>query len=110
VNDIDGGLSGSSQALWFPAAAGLALVISISTGFLGMKLAGKSTGRVADESDLEPGPGVDGLDALRDGDFQGALGRSVVEMRHSFTRDVQSIWQATPAWSIPRFIARMVWR
>jgi hypothetical protein len=86
------------------------LVISISTGFLGMKLAGKSTGRVADESDLEPGPGVDGLDALRDGDFQGALGRSVVEMRHSFTRDVQSIWQATPAWSIPRFIARMVWR
>ena len=109
VNDIDGGLSGGAQALWFPIAASLALVTSIATGFLGRRVTGKAGGQVSGEIDMER-PGVGGLDALRDGDFQSAIGRSVAEMRRSLRLDLQSIWLSTPAWAIPRLVARMIWR
>lgn len=110
VNDVDGGLSGGGQAVWFPAATGIALVISIAAGFVGLKLRGREPGHVATDSELDPSPGADGLDALRDGDFQGALGQSVGSMRATFRRDAITAWNSAPSWTLPKLIAKRLGR
>ena len=110
INDIDGGLSGGDQALWFPVATGLALTLSIASGFVGMKFRSGVPGHISTDDELEPRAGEDGLDALKDGDFQGALGQSLGEMNRTFRRDAVAAWSAAPSWALPKFIARRLGR
>lgn len=66
INDVNGGLSGSSQALWFAAGAGAAIATTYALGSI-----------VNFRSNSPTGGPSEGIEALKGAAFHRALGRSL---------------------------------
>ena len=72
INDVDGGLSGTAQAIWFPAGFAGALLLTLAVGSVFARLR-RPAGRSA-------GP-EDGLEGLRTRGYPAVLGRSLAALR-----------------------------
>jgi len=98
VNDVDGGLSGTGQATWFPLSALIAVVVSLGAGALNRKLFPERMNSAAAGS---PVPGeADGVDLLTTGSYLGALKTSWPKFRYNLHRDAAALFDASDRWSI----------
>jgi hypothetical protein len=99
MNDIDGGLSGTGQATWFPLSAAIAVVISLGAGMVNRKLfPGSYAAPVADDED-----GVETIGRLG---YAEALKRSWNRFRRDLPGDAAELLAASDRWSI----TALAWR
>jgi hypothetical protein len=108
VNDVDGGLSGTGQATWFPLATLIAVVISLIAGSIHRKLF--PAAMTAADNDGPAGDEPDGLDALDRHDYPGALSRSWSKFRRDLPADASRLLAAADRWSITAFLWRRLKR
>ena len=98
VTDIDGGLSGTGQATWFPLSALIAAVVSLAAGSINRRL---FQGRMRAAAGAEAGDGdEDGLESLASHDYPGALKRSWRKFRHDLPADASRMLAVADPWSI----------
>lgn len=83
VNDINGGLSGMQQAIWFPSGVAAAFVVSLIAGSVSARLDGGS-GEGSEDSGLED---EDGLGLMKRFGYLGALRRSWPTFRANWSSD-----------------------
>ena len=98
VNDVDGGLSGTDHARWFPMAMALALVTSLAGGTVMLWLFPAAHPPAASEP-------VDGLAGLSTRPYLTALRTSLPDLRASIKDDAESELARHPR-SIFGWIAR----
>lgn len=99
VNDVDGGLSGTGQATWFPLSALIAGIVSIAVGTLNRKLfPGRMTADAA-RSDAVDGE-VDGIERLTNDSYPSALKASWARFRHDLPADAAALLHRADRWSI----------
>ena len=80
VNDINGGLSGTQQAIWFPGGVAAAFVVSLAAGAVSARLAGRG----GEDSGVED---EDGLGLMKRLDYLRALRRSWSTFRANWSTD-----------------------
>ncbi len=102
VNDVDGGLSGTDHARWFPIAAALALAVSLAGGTLAVRLFPPSP------SGTDSGPDV-GLGNLSEMSYAASLRSTLPELHRTFLDDARAGLAAHPG-SIFGRIAKLVSR
>lgn len=105
VNDIDGGLSGTGQATWFPLGAAIAVALSLAIGTLNRKLFPTAMARASGSYDDD----ADGLDATRQMGYPDALKRSWRRFKRELPEDAESELAKSDRWSIT-VIAWRRWR
>ncbi len=99
VNDIDGGLSGTGQATWFPLSAVIAVVLSIAAGTVNrrlfpMRMAEEAAATEAADAD------IDGIDLLVTHSYRSALSRSWQRFRRDLRADAGALLSASDRWSV----------
>jgi len=103
VNDIDGGLDGTKQAIWFPLAAILAFAVSAVVGTLSVKILMKdaASDATAKDNDLEITGGLAGM-VLRS--YFANLPDSLRSLRSEIVDDWRTGLHAADKWSLFRMI------
>ena len=105
INDIHGGLSGSDQAMWFPAGMVAALALTLAGGGVRSRLRQAGAG---DRPDGRNGP--DGLDGLATHAYPSVLRRSLVFIASSWRDDLRREFDASRyRYGVPARLAS-VWR
>ncbi len=89
VNDVDGGMSGTDHARWFPIATALAALASLAGGAIMVKLFPPAQAG-------EDGPRQDGLPGLAGASYLAALSSSLPLLRRSFMDDLRRDLYAHP--------------
>ncbi|MDA0232698.1 MAG: hypothetical protein O3B04_03350 [Chloroflexi bacterium] len=104
VNDIDGGLSGTGQATWFPLAALIAFCVSITAGAANRRL---FPARMARMTPISPGTDAsegiddeDGIALLRRRSYPGALKTSWRRFRRELPADAMTLLAQADRWSV----------
>jgi hypothetical protein len=97
VNDIDGGLSGTGQATWFPLSTLIAVIVSLGAGSLNRRL---FPGMVPPRRDRAAGRGEDGLEALSGHDYPQALKQSWSKFKEDLPADASRALDESDSWSI----------
>ena len=92
VNDIDGGLSGTGQATWFPLSALIAVVVSLTVGTINMRLFSRSDRASASDAD--------GIELLSDSSYISALKQSWQRYHSEFKSNSQELLARADSWSI----------
>ena len=104
VNDIQGGVSGTAQAIWFPIGVVTALALCLLAGALRERWA-RSRGPAAVEGET-----LDGLDGLKTHGYQSVLPGSWAVFRREFRVEVAREFDAERhRYGLPARIARL-WR
>lgn len=96
VNDVDGGLSGTGQATWFPLSALIALIVSIAAGTANRRL---FTGRMSPEGLAVP-TDADGLDLVVTRSYWSALSASWRNFKRELPGDAAALLKKADRWSI----------
>lgn len=104
VNDVDGGLSGTGQATWFPLAALIAGCVSVVAGAINRKLF-PSLMRLETDDEADPGE-VDGLALMKQHSYFGALARSWPRFKRDLPSDASKLLARSDGWSV----SVQVWR
>lgn len=97
VNDVDGGLSGTGQATWFPLSALIAVIVSLAAGTLNRKL---FTERMRDDPAEEGPTDLDGIDRLKQQSYFAALKPSWARFKRDLPEDATSLLSRADRWSI----------
>ncbi len=96
VNDVDGGLSGTGQATWFPLSALIAGILSIAAGTANRRL---FPGRMIPDGDVTPGD-VEGIDLMVSGTYLSALSPSWQKLKRNIRKDAAALLKKSDRWSI----------
>ena len=88
VNDINGGLSGTQQAIWFPGGVAAAFLLSVLAGAVGTRLTGRGDDATVDDNE-------DGLDLLKRLDYIRALRRSLSTFRATWPAELDQMLTGT---------------
>ena len=97
INDVDGGLSGTDQATWFPLAAFLAVVISLIFGSINRRL---FFSRIKLDPKNFSVNEAQGLELLVFKDYPAALKCSWKILLINFRSDSKKFFDESPKWSI----------
>ncbi len=95
VNDVDGGLSGTGQATWFPLSALIAFIVSISAGALNRRL---FPGRMIQATQRAADP--DGIELLVSESYWTSLRRSWKRFKKELPADAAALVKRADRWSI----------
>jgi hypothetical protein len=103
VNDINGGLSGTGQATWFPLGALIAFVVSVSAGTLNRKLFQRRM-NASGEHDDDP----DGISLTAQHSYIDALKISWRRFRAELRSDASEEFSRSDRWSLSVVIWRRI--
>lgn len=96
VNDVDGGLSGTGQATWFPLSALIAVVVSIAAGTANRKL---FPARMTPKNYVAPAD-ADGIDLMVTRTYRAALSSSWQRFKRDLRKDASALLDRSDRWSI----------
>lgn len=96
VNDVDGGLSGTGQATWFPLGALIAGIVSVAAGAVNRRL---FPDRMAQPGSIDSSD-ADGIDLLVTGSYFSALAASWSRFRRDLRIDATHLLARADRWSI----------
>ncbi len=105
VNDVDGGLSGTGQATWFPLAALIAGIVSVAAGTLNRRLFPERMGANSPVSD-----DIDGIERTSGESYLSALRVSWRRYRREFKADALAKIDRADRWSISVLVWKWVRR
>ena len=100
MNDIDGGLSGTGQATWFPLGAAIAVILSIGAGMVNRKLFPGAFSEPVKSED------IDGLQAADELGFPEGLRHSWRRFKRELPEEADQRLAESDSWSI----TAIVWR
>ncbi len=95
VNDVDGGLSGTGQATWFPLSALIAAIVSVGAGALNRRL---FPARMTPEQSVSAD--ADGIELMTSESYATALARSWKRFRRDLPSDAMDLLRKADRWSI----------
>ncbi len=98
VNDVDGGLSGTGQATWFPLSALIAVIVSALGGLINRKLLPDRFER--NEAVANRFGESDGLELLETSDYLAAVKRSWSRFKVELADDARALLALSDRWSI----------
>jgi len=107
MNDVDGGLSGTDQATWFPLAAFLAGVISLIFGSINRRI---FPSRIKLDPKVYSVNQAQGMELLGFKDYPAALKCSWKFLVLNFKSDAKKLFDESPKWSISVIIWRYLRR
>ena len=99
VNDVDGGLSGTGQATWFPLSAVIAVIVSIAAGTLNRKLFPQHMTAGGTRKDVSA-EDMDGIARLVDDSYLSGLKASWARFRRDLKTDAAQLLRKSDRWSI----------
>ena len=99
VNDVDGGLSGTGQATWFPLSALIAICVSVVGGTANRRLF-SSQKRHPDAAPVTSEDADDGISLLRNRSYRDALSTSWRRFRLELSGDAAALLTRADRWSI----------
>lgn len=101
VNDVDGGLSGTGQATWFPLSALIAVCVSIGIGTANRKLFSAHAASISPCIGSTTGAGDDdGIALLKSHSYRKALSMSWRRFRRELPADATVLLARADRWSI----------
>lgn len=101
VNDVDGGLSGTGQATWFPLSALIAVCVSIAAGTANRKLFPALMTSILPGVETTPDSGdEDGIALLRSRSYLEALSTSWRRFKAEIPGDAAALLAHADRWSI----------
>ena len=101
VNDVDGGLSGTGQATWFPLSALVAVVISLGAGTANRRLfPGRVATGIEDQRVDSLDANIDGIEHMVAGSYRSALPASWRRFRRDLPSDAAALLKSSDRWSI----------
>lgn len=95
VNDVDGGLSGTGQATWFPLSALIAVIISVAAGTVNRRLFPR---RMVPANARTPD--ADGMELMVTESYLTALSRSWKRFKRELPADAAALLKRADRWSI----------